>query len=323
MNIKELADIGARAAFNLNAKHLENFAEELTVGPLSLAYSRQQPAREAFAQAVIDAYRKSVDEPAPVKEKWAEEKTAFAKGLKIEYRSRYCNGVGGWELIGEPSWLDHNEYRIAPSQESNESAFDQERRFHAETKAKLKDLERWKQEQLEVESTWDDQAVAKEIGLTVGKSIRPAILPFIQETKAKLKECENQLQYIGDICDNQDGGGTVAKCIERKVLRLYREHDDTNAKLASAEAKLAELVKAASFKIAGMTPYEYLCYQFPAVVGHSPFRVWFFDLNAALPTVVDEERQEFEAWMQERGDGFFPVTEEACYEIWKAARNTK
>jgi len=316
MNIKELADIGARAAFNLNAKHLENFAEELTVGPLSLAYSRQQPAREAFAQAVIDAYRKSVDEPAPVKEKWAEEKAAFAKGLKIEYRSRYCNGVGGWELIGEPSWLDHNEYRIAPSQESNESAFDQERRFHAETKAKLKDLERWKQEQLEVESTWDDQAVAKEIGLTVGKSIRPAILPFIQETKAKLKECENQLQYIGDICDNQDGGGTVAKCIERKVLRLYREHDETKAKLASAEVRFDRLTKRISDYASK------LCMENDGIAAGRMLRE--LDLD-------DKERQEFEHYaFNERGLALKTVNGEyedgttvEAWESWKAARNTK
>jgi len=270
MNIKELADIGARAAFNLNAKHLENFAEELTVGPLSAAYARQQPAREAFAQAVIDAYRKSVDEPAPVKEKWAEEKAAFASGKIIQ--ARHANSSGAWSSwlkTSMPDWREDGfvEYRIAPDQISNESAFDQERRFHA-------------------------------------------------ETKAKLKEYENQLQYIGDICDNQDGGGTVAKCIERKVLRLYREHNETKAKLASAEVRFDRLTKRISDYASK------LCMENDGIAAGRMLRE--LDLD-------DKERQEFEHYaFNERGLALKTVNGEyedgttvEAWESWKAARNTK
>jgi len=292
------------------------------------AWNGDAVKREAFAQAVIDAYRKSVDEPAPVKEKWAEEKAAFAKGLKIEYRSRYCNGLGGWELIGEPSWLDHNEYRIAPSQETNESAFDQERRFHDETKAKLKEREaliissyekiadalswarkfpcsiehqsldravsaiiaendqlkvknkqhwldakniealtervnelgRWKQEQLQVESTWDCQAVAKEIGLTVGESIRPAILPFIQEMKSELAAAEARISLLEDA-----------------LAEIYHHTSCTEGQ--------AQII------------------------------------NDVLPQ--DSDRQEFEAFWNDDTIARGNADKEYAFGIWKAARNTK
>lgn len=61
MNIKELADIGAKAAFERNG------GLHVSVNPASNFYETESSAREAFVQAVIEAYRKSVDEPAPAK----------------------------------------------------------------------------------------------------------------------------------------------------------------------------------------------------------------------------------------------------------------
>jgi len=110
MNIKELADIGARAYLD-------------TAG---MSTSNGLAAREAFAQAVIDAYCKDDDM----------------------------------------------------------------------LKKRVHELEQWKREQLQVESSWDDQAVAKEMGLCVGKAIRPSILPFIQDTKAKLQAAESRLAAL-------------------------------------------------------------------------------------------------------------------------------
>ncbi len=52
----------------------------------------------------------------------------------------------------------------------------------------------WKAEQLQVESSWDCQAVGKEIGVTLGHSIRPAILPYLLKVKAELAEAMRALE---------------------------------------------------------------------------------------------------------------------------------
>jgi hypothetical protein len=45
------------------------------------------------------------------------------------------------------------------------------------------ELARWKREQMLVESQWDAQAVAKELGVPTGADIRKNILPAIQQLK--------------------------------------------------------------------------------------------------------------------------------------------
>jgi hypothetical protein len=45
------------------------------------------------------------------------------------------------------------------------------------------ELARWKREQMLVESQWDAQAVAKELGMPAGADIRKNILPAIQQLK--------------------------------------------------------------------------------------------------------------------------------------------
>jgi len=44
---------------------------------------------------------------------------------------------------------------------------------------------------------------------------------------------------------------------------------------------------------------------------------------AALPTILDPSREEFERFFQERGDGYMPKTQDALFDLWKAARRTK
>lgn len=44
---------------------------------------------------------------------------------------------------------------------------------------------------------------------------------------------------------------------------------------------------------------------------------------AALPTIPDPSREEFERFFQERGDGYMPKTQDALFDLWKAARRTK
>jgi hypothetical protein len=51
----------------------------------------------------------------------------------------------------------------------------------------LADLRAWKESALLVESEWDVQAVGREIGVDLGESIRPQILPYIKRLKATLK----------------------------------------------------------------------------------------------------------------------------------------
>ena len=58
MNIKELADIGAKAACHTNGEKLYG---NLCVNPNKWAYCNDAIHREAFAQAVIDAYCKDYD----------------------------------------------------------------------------------------------------------------------------------------------------------------------------------------------------------------------------------------------------------------------
>lgn len=114
MNIKELADIGANAVI-MDCHHGRKssiccnayFGDE---------YEFSRKNREVFAQAVIDAYRKSVDEPAPAKDKWAAEKAARAMGEKIEI----SDGNGNWLSCNHPAWVSGAEYRIAPKPEETD-----------------------------------------------------------------------------------------------------------------------------------------------------------------------------------------------------------
>ena len=55
--------------------------------------------------------------------------------------------------------------------------------------------EQWKAYQLKVESTWDPQEVAKELGLPLGTDIRAGILPAIKVLNTKF---ENHIKTVGE-----------------------------------------------------------------------------------------------------------------------------
>ena len=57
----------------------------------------------------------------------------------------------------------------------------------AELRARVAELEAWKESALAIENLWDVQAVGREIGVDLGESIRPQILPYIKRLKATLK----------------------------------------------------------------------------------------------------------------------------------------
>ena len=56
--------------------------------------------------------------------------------------------------------------------------------------SELRELRRWKMEQLTVESEWDAQAVANELGMQWGAPIRANILPKIVELKNRARRAE-------------------------------------------------------------------------------------------------------------------------------------
>jgi hypothetical protein len=60
------------------------------------------------------------------------------------------------------------------------------------------ELARWKREQMLVESQWDAQAVAKELGMPAGADIRENILPAIQQLK---RERNAMLEAMQDAHD--------------------------------------------------------------------------------------------------------------------------
>lgn len=59
-------------------------------------------------------------------------------------------------------------------------------------KDELEHLRRLRAENLQVEASWDVQAVGRELGLVVGQDIRPNILPGIQKLKARIAELESR-----------------------------------------------------------------------------------------------------------------------------------
>lgn len=62
------------------------------------------------------------------------------------------------------------------------------------TVKELENLKRWKEEQLEVERSWDVQAVAEALELPLGTLVRPAILPGIEKLKAEVRRLRTILE---------------------------------------------------------------------------------------------------------------------------------
>lgn len=70
----------------------------------------------------------------------------------------------------------------------------------------LKDLRAWKESAMALESTWDEQAVGKLLGLKVGDNIRPAIEPGIRkliEGQTGLALTDAEKDYLGGVIRQQ------------------------------------------------------------------------------------------------------------------------
>ena len=65
-------------------------------------------------------------------------------------------------------------------------------------------LKEWKRSALEVESSWDCQAVAKVIGIPLGEDIRKHILPHILNLRSRLAAAEAKVEKVRKCVDILD-----------------------------------------------------------------------------------------------------------------------
>jgi hypothetical protein len=74
----------------------------------------------------------------------------------------------------------------------------------AQLQAEKDDLERWKTEAIQVEMSWDIQAVGDALGMRIGTFIRPKILPAIQALQAEKAELVEALRTTYSYTDGID-----------------------------------------------------------------------------------------------------------------------
>jgi hypothetical protein len=80
-------------------------------------------------------------------------------------------------------------------------------------------LAHWKAAQMQVEANWDAQSVADELGLPIGVSIRPEILPRIKALKAEVARLRELLEAI----ELDDATGRFTRNRIKKALAAVRE----------------------------------------------------------------------------------------------------
>jgi hypothetical protein len=81
----------------------------------------------------------------------------------------------------------------------------------------------WKREQMLVESQWDVQAVAKELGMPAGTDIRKSILPAIQQLKHERDELREELARM------QTMAASVADIVAKRDAMLEAMQDANGA----------------------------------------------------------------------------------------------
>lgn len=261
--IQELADIGAKAASEKLAT-LKGGGSGLllAISPNSSGWSNDQPAREAFAQAVIDAFLDGVGDVPSVDECRemfdAEPSHKELQGLSVVLAA-VAKTTRNWQI----------------------AASARERMLEE----RVKDLEAMNKRQR------DDMAdVANRLG----------VYEHISTSDVKIHDLNAIIQ------------------------RQEAYFDEIKAERDKAESQLAALVGAVQSNILGRHPLKYLCLQFRGIAGHLPVREWFKRIKAALPPVVDKEREAFEEWAKTpllRNGGSYDNTQtQAAWAAWQAAR---
>lgn len=109
--------------------------------------------------------------------------------------------------------------------------------------AEIAALQRWKDEALAVESTWDCQAVAKEIGIKLGGDIRKAILSWTREAKEEIADrADAEKHLLNDIVE-ADKEISELKASVQTWIRVAGENQKS-ANLCAAEiARLNALLE--------------------------------------------------------------------------------
>jgi chromosome segregation ATPase len=104
----------------------------------------------------------------------------------------------------------------------------------AAANTELADLNRWKQEALVVDREWDAQAVANELNLKLGSSIRASIMPAITGLKSQLARAlkDNSTEYVRGREDEQRARATV----ENSYIESLK------SQLAAANEELAKFI---------------------------------------------------------------------------------
>lgn len=76
----------------------------------------------------------------------------------------------------------------------------------------VRDLTRWKAEQMEVERQWDPQVVGMLLDLPLGEEIRPAIAPRIRQLNRDLADARRLVRSLGEFVKwyRDQFGGQVA-----------------------------------------------------------------------------------------------------------------
>jgi hypothetical protein len=121
------------------------------------------------------------------KDKWIDEVKMWKRDCLDFAEKQKCPNCG-WNVgfmmpFGVMLRIQEQDEQIAALKEENLNLYE------SSTKT-IAALQQWKDESLEVESSWDCQAVGKAIGIKLGGNIRKGILPFILKQEARIKELE-------------------------------------------------------------------------------------------------------------------------------------
>jgi hypothetical protein len=96
--------------------------------------------------------------------------------------------------------------------------------------AEIARLTEWKRSALEVESSWDCQAVAKAIGVPLGGDIRKHILPYLLEKQKENAALRERVERLAEI-------ETALSLFRATVDRLAKENETLRSQLAVAEER--------------------------------------------------------------------------------------
>ena len=102
---------------------------------------------------------------------------------------------------------EERERKLREAQKEAEIVIDGYREEVRQLRDERDELAQWQREAMMVESEWNAQAVGRALGLTLGKSIRAAILPGILELQCQLAEARGAMTGSSSLSPEQPGNG--------------------------------------------------------------------------------------------------------------------